>query len=185
VWIALQDGSAANATSTSAMARSDRRERGASGIDAILVNRLAVRIRRGAEEHIKKTADPSDPANGRGLAEEPRMACHDAPFRSSRVAPWNREDAALDARVRRRLFTSRRTMIVVCESRPEPFGIDHQHALDQITLVLRGSVEARIHGAVCTVPEGRSVRVPAGVRHALRCAGPEISETVNFFLAPR
>ena len=113
------------------------------------------------------------------------MACHDAPLRTSRVAPWNREDAALDTRVRRRLFTSRRTMIVVCKSLPEPFGADHQHSLDLVTLVLRGSVEARIQGQLRTVPQGQSVRVPAGVRHALRCLGPDLSETVNFFLAPR
>jgi quercetin dioxygenase-like cupin family protein len=113
------------------------------------------------------------------------MACHDAPFMTARVAPWNREDAALDTRVRRRLFTSRRTMIVVCRSLPEPFGADHCHAFDQITLVLRGCVEARVRDRLHVVPEGQAVRVPAGVPHALRCAGPDVSETVNFFLAPR
>ena len=104
---------------------------------------------------------------------------------TSRVASWTREDAALDTRIRRRLFSARRTMIVLCGSVPEPFGADHVHSLDQITIVLRGDVEARVNGVVTALGPGRSIRVTAGTPHALRCAGPAPSQTLNLFFAPR
>ena len=105
--------------------------------------------------------------------------------RTSRVASWTREDAALDTRIRRRLFSARRTMIVLCRSLPEPFGPDHVHSLDQITIVLRGCVEARVNGRVRPLGAGLSIRVPAGAPHALRCTGGGPAQTLNLFLPPR
>ena len=109
----------------------------------------------------------------------------DAHVRTSRVASWTCEDAALDTRIRRRLFSSRRAMIVLCCSIPEAFGPDHVHSLDQITVVVRGRVEARLGRRLEEVPPGSSIRVPAGTAHALRAIGPGATETINVFLPAR
>jgi quercetin dioxygenase-like cupin family protein len=107
------------------------------------------------------------------------------PDRTSRVASWTREDAALDTRIRRRLFSARRTMIVLVRILPEPHVADHVHSLDQITIVLRGRVEARTVDGTLELHVGQSIRIPAGTAHALRCLGPDSADTLNLFLPRR
>lgn len=109
------------------------------------------------------------------------MTGRDAQAPTARVAPWNREDAALDPQVRRRIFSARRTLIVVAEA-PEAFGPVHTHSVDQVSFVVRGRVEARIGGHGHLLAPGQSVRVPAGVPHALRACGSGGAETVHLFL---
>lgn len=110
------------------------------------------------------------------------MSGRDAHARTARVAPWNREDAGLDAHVRRRLLSARRTLIVLCDASTDANRLAHVHSVDQVTIVLHGRVEFRVGDVLHRLGPGQSVHVPAGTRHAMRSAEPDRAETLHLFL---
>ena len=100
---------------------------------------------------------------------------------NARVAPWNREEAAVDESVRRRLFTESRVMIAVCAVTSPTFPPDRVHPVDQVTAVLRGEIEMRVGGRLLRLSPGRSCVVPAGTPHSTRIREPGVAETLNIF----
>ncbi len=116
-------------------------------------------------------AGPSDPG-----AVTPSM---------SRVAPWSRfEEAALDSRVRRRLFTASRAMVVVCDVSSRSFSTPRVNDLDEVTTILRGQVEIRLGDRVVLLEPGQSVRIPARTAHSVRRTGPGAAEVLNVLFPP-
>jgi quercetin dioxygenase-like cupin family protein len=99
---------------------------------------------------------------------------------TARIARWSGEEAALDPRVRRRLFTAKREMVVVC-SLPHKLPRDHTHSVDQVIAVLSGRVEIRAGGKLRILETGEAFDVPAGTPHAARSVGPKEAETLNVF----
>lgn len=110
------------------------------------------------------------------------MSRRDVHARTARVAPWNREDAGLDAHVQRRLLSGRRTVIVLSDGAPAEYRLAHVHSVDQVTIVLRGRVEFRVDDVLHRLGPGQSVHIPAGSRHAMRSADPSPAETLHLFL---
>lgn len=110
------------------------------------------------------------------------MSGREAHARTARVAPWNREDAGLDAHVRRRLLSSRRTLVVLSDGSTRDYRLAHVHSVDQVTVVLSGRVELRVGDTLHRMGPGQSVHVPAGTPHAMRSADPDRAETLHLFL---
>ncbi len=110
------------------------------------------------------------------------MSRRDVHARTARVAPWNREDAGLDAHVRRRLLSSRRALIVISDGATAAHPLAHVHSVDQVTIVLSGRVEFRVDDVVHLLGPGQAVHVPAGSRHAMRSADPGHAEMLHLFL---
>ena len=89
--------------------------------------------------------------------------------------------AALDARVRRRLFTGERAMVVHCELRPGTVVPLHAHKVEQFTTCLTGRIEVRLDQRRVFLAPGRAVRIPAAVPHEIRVLDPAGAETLNVF----
>ena len=101
---------------------------------------------------------------------------------TARIAPWSRfEEAALDSRVRRRLFTGKRAMVVHCELLPGTVIPPHAHKVEQFTTCLRGRIEIRFGERTVLLAAGRAVRIPAGVPHTVRALDPGGAESLNVF----
>jgi len=108
----------------------------------------------------------------------------DGPGITARVAPWNEFDQdALDRSVRRRVFSARRSQIVLCEIRDREFPPIHVHPVDQITVVIRGGAEAIVDGRRVPLSEGRALHVPAGVPHAIRACDGGRADTLTVLSA--
>jgi mannose-6-phosphate isomerase-like protein (cupin superfamily) len=104
---------------------------------------------------------------------------------TARIAPWSRfEEAALDAGVRRRLFSENRAMIVLCLVAADTFPPARVNDLDEITTVLEGMVEIRRGAVVVTLDPGQSIRIPAGTPHSVRACGARQAEVLNVFFPP-
>jgi len=106
------------------------------------------------------------------------------PQSTAKLAPWNRfERDALDSKIRRRVYSARRSQVVLCEIRSSEFPTAHIHPVDQVTIVLRGTVEALVDGRRIDLSEGRTVTIPAGTPHAIRACDPDGAETLTVFPA--
>ena len=107
---------------------------------------------------------------------------NESPIRSiGRIAPWSREDSALDPTVRRRLFTANRTMIVVCGLSSSDRRPPHVHGFDQITTVVHGRIGMWMDGCEWTLEAGRSILVPAGTPHTCRASDPGGAEVFHLY----
>jgi quercetin dioxygenase-like cupin family protein len=115
-------------------------------------------------------------------AEPQQRAPRSAPGCTARVAPWSRfEEVALDSRVRRRLFTGKRAMVVHCELLPGAVIPLHAHKVEQFTTCLKGRIEVHFDQRTVFLAPGRAVRIPATVPHTLRVLDPGGAETLNVF----
>ncbi len=114
--------------------------------------------------------------------ESPQRAPRGGTGCTARIAPWSRfEEAALDSRVRRRLFTGKRAMVVHCELLPGTVIPLHAHKVEQFTTCLKGRIEIYFDQRTVFLAPGRAVRIPAAVPHTLRVLEPGGAETLNVF----
>ena len=110
------------------------------------------------------------------------MALTSRDGQTARVAPWSRfEEAALDASVRRRLFTEDRAMVIWSSVTSKTFPPDHKHAVDQVVTVVVGRAEVRVGGRRFRIGPAQAVLVPGGMRHSIRRVGSTETETINVF----